>query len=797
MDPIEINVSQSDFDFSSDDNESSMEWEYGESGILDADSSPNSCTSGSSLNDLSFHTAAENHSSVGDSSEVGQLNTGSFTLMDQGQTPNQEIPRHRALAAIEMGNSTGSGEHTHRTIIFRHDGIVSAYSAYIRWVSAYEDRNFVRYVHMFKAESTSSAFKAPKYGSKRKSLFQECLIGLPEEEYCYYTNKLTHVRQFKVRCRQVGCEGFVNFRGKQHEQGQEPIPCPSHILAYFWYDGKSDRAVLGHVRFYGGHNHPLGENQQMLRLSLTKATVAKVQSMIAQNYDNQQIYSAVAPERTIRNRDSPPTLSQCAISVEQIRFIRRRMHQKNALSHLSDAYKVDFLVREEGEFFGVRLYEPKVRTSDVFCLVCQTQWQEEVMKSCLRQNPIILMDTTHNITKHRSIFLTTLMVVRPNAEWARTGVRYNGIPVAWMIHENQDSTIYEKILRSIFPDDETKELVKFAMMDEAKAEMNALQHVIPSAKVFWCEWHVKKALRKRLLHLVKDKETKKELWGHVLGLISAESETDLHSRWEWFQERLEENSGQGQYIRYVEENAWRDRQRWSHCFQADLTISTNNHLESFHNRLKTTFLKRHRYDVSTLLQILMTKVEAQYHTREHALSITGKTARASQIERAAKRTRYEAANQSPPPETVGSTSNHARTQENYEGEEIFHDYSALAVTEMSKSQDLLEEVYRLWPLVPQDNIGAILTGTKHLRELLDIAKGATMVTTGPSDQPTQSACIRNETRELVDFQGKSGNGRVPTQEGLRRAAWASQRRQKSRQQAREAASQVTTTVTSQ
>ena len=103
--------------------------------------------------------------------------------------------------------------------------------------------------------------------------------------------------------------------------------------------------------------------------------MAKVQSMIAQNYDNQQIYSAVAPERTIRNRDSPPTLSQCAISVEQIRFIRRRMHQKNALSHLSDAYKLDFLVREEGEFFGVRLYEPKVRTSNVpECGTTEFQW---------------------------------------------------------------------------------------------------------------------------------------------------------------------------------------------------------------------------------------------------------------------------------------------------------------------------------------------------------------------------------------------------------------------------------------
>jgi|SaaInlStandDraft_5_1057022.scaffolds.fasta_scaffold48663_2 hypothetical protein len=37
MDPIEINVSQSDFDFSPDDNESTMEWEDGESGISDAD----------------------------------------------------------------------------------------------------------------------------------------------------------------------------------------------------------------------------------------------------------------------------------------------------------------------------------------------------------------------------------------------------------------------------------------------------------------------------------------------------------------------------------------------------------------------------------------------------------------------------------------------------------------------------------------------------------------------------------------------------------------------------------------
>jgi hypothetical protein len=84
-------------------------------------------------------------------------------------------------------------------------------------------------------------------------------------------------------------------------------------------------------------------------------------------------------------------------------------------------------VRQEGEFFRVRLYEPKVRQSDVFCLVYQTQWQEEVMKSRFRQNLIIPMDTTHNITKHRSIFLTTLMVVRPSAEWEHTGVRYIGI----------------------------------------------------------------------------------------------------------------------------------------------------------------------------------------------------------------------------------------------------------------------------------------------------------------------------------------------------------------------------------
>jgi hypothetical protein len=110
----------------------------------------------------------------------------------------------------------------------------------------------------------------------------------------------------------------------------------------------------------------------MLRLTITKETARNIHSMIAQGFDNAQIYSAVVPARTARNRDSPPTLSQCGITVEQIRFIRRRMHQKNALSHLSDAYKLDFLVREEGEFFGVRLYEPKVRTSDVFCLVCQT-----------------------------------------------------------------------------------------------------------------------------------------------------------------------------------------------------------------------------------------------------------------------------------------------------------------------------------------------------------------------------------------------------------------------------------------
>ena len=192
------------------------------------------------------------------------------------------------------------------------------------------------------------------------------------------------------------------------------------------------------------------------------------------------------------------------------------------------------------EQYGIITYVPKRRPGDTFHVVIQKDWQRQVMLECINENQLILMDTTHGTTTYRDMFLTTLMVIRPNERTRSVGFSdltgrqkpHSGISVAWMLHEQQDATIYWKFLDSIFTDEETRQKVSHVMLDEDHAESRAVMTFFGTqVRIYWCRFHVISAIKNymnRKIHM--DSDEHKLCSSKVRDLIYAPSEDLLEQR---------------------------------------------------------------------------------------------------------------------------------------------------------------------------------------------------------------------------------------------------------------------------
>ena len=147
-----------------------------------------------------------------------------------------------------------------------------------------------------------------------------------------------------------------------------------------------------------------------------------------------------------------------------------------------------------------------------------------------------------------------------------------------------------------------------AMIDCSKSETNALRMVLPGTKVFWCQWHVLKAMRENVWSKLPRSATRQKV------------EDDLHTlvRWyhpddnakgnvEWWQKQREFDEflrGPGlpddklnanwseAFINYYN-NQWRPNiEKWAKQFRSDVvySIDTSGAVESFHSKWKNRLL---------------------------------------------------------------------------------------------------------------------------------------------------------------------------------------------------------------
>lgn len=103
-----------------------------------------------------------------------------------------------------------------------------------------------------------------------------------------------------------------------------------------------------------------------------------------------------------------------------------------------------------------------------------------------------------------------------------------------------------------------------------------------------CRWHVDRAWKNRLKSVKQENQI--ELYQTLCILESETSEKTFHTRIKQFTERW--SSVEPHFISYFCDNYGNRADKWAKCFRMfdHADTDTNMYVESFHNKLKTTYL---------------------------------------------------------------------------------------------------------------------------------------------------------------------------------------------------------------
>lgn len=236
--------------------------------------------------------------------------------------------------------------------------------------------------------------------------------------------------------------------------------------------------------------------------------------------------------------------------------------------------------------------------NDIFCLGLQTKEQAFVM--CKFGGKILCGDATHNMTKY-DFQLFTLMV---------KDHRGKGYPVSHLITRNLDSKILAAYLKELQRRNPTLK-IQFAMSDDDKATRKAFKAAFgDDVHVLLCYWHLRRAWRSNLFHI-----TDPDVRENVIQLLE---ETLITRKVDEFNQLMEQLMQIlikfPKFISYLHTTYLQRIEDWARCHRNFFHdgVDTNMLLESFHNQMKTVYLKRKvNRRVDTLLQFL-SQVEVNF-----------------------------------------------------------------------------------------------------------------------------------------------------------------------------------------
>jgi hypothetical protein len=120
-----------------------------------------------------------------------------------------------------------------------------------------------------------------------------------------------------------------------------------------------------------------------------------------------------------------------------------------------------------------------------FIMVLITQWQRKML---IKFGGTIIMDSTHGTNQH-GYSLFTVMVIDDYG---------TGLPAAWFITSNEQTATIARALTKL-KDAVTEWKPKTFVVDDADAEIGAINETFPGCNILLCLWHVKRCWIKHLI----------------------------------------------------------------------------------------------------------------------------------------------------------------------------------------------------------------------------------------------------------------------------------------------------------
>lgn len=225
------------------------------------------------------------------------------------------------------------------------------------------------------------------------------------------------------------------------------------------------------------------------------------------------------------------------------------------------------------------------------------------------------LDATHCITKRSDEILYTIVI--------KDDYLGRGFPCAYMVTNDHSLGPIVQWLQFLKSKGLIVDPLQFTI-DCSDAETNAINNIFPGCAIQYCLFHVSQAWNRQIALKVKsggrpvdNRILRSEVHGHLKVILFEEDKERFHLRINEFIDRYE--TAHPEFINYFRSN-WCNEAKynvWSRAYHP-LEFShmlTNNYIESWHNQLKSVFLRRSRNKRLDRLIFILT-AEVEYYYRE-------------------------------------------------------------------------------------------------------------------------------------------------------------------------------------
>lgn len=240
-------------------------------------------------------------------------------------------------------------------------------------------------------------------------------------------------------------------------------------------------------------------------------------------------------------------------------------------------------------------------------------WQ--IMK--FRSNPTSIgLDSTHKVTRY-GFELFTIVIQDPET--------MRGIPVAFLLTSDKTSIPLQKWLADL---QGLVGPIKFITTDDSNMERKAIKDAFDGrVTIHLCLWHIARAWSNKIRSIVKEatveesKRVRRTVLNELKEIMYEPELLQARIRITMF---LEKWAAKEELIAYIKkeylQTQWR-QELWMKAYRKDIyyaAMDTNNYVESWHNNLKTHFLRQHKRIRGDRLIYILTHVVIEHFKGDEA-----------------------------------------------------------------------------------------------------------------------------------------------------------------------------------